>query len=190
MAGSARGVRLAPVPAGVRPLSDRAREGLFSSLGPAVAEAAVLDLYAGTGATGIEALSRGARSCTFVERAPAALAALRSNLERARVAERATVVRADVARFLRTVGGSTFDLILCDPPYDLPQAAVEADLGLLAGGWLPPGDWTIVLTRRAKSSTVVIPIDWRVARELRYGESHLRLIGPSVGPGRPRREEP
>ena len=73
VAGAARGRRLAPVPEGTRPVSDRAREGLFSSLGDAVVGAGVLDLFAGTGALGIEALSRGAAGATFVDRAPGAI---------------------------------------------------------------------------------------------------------------------
>src|SRR5512134_3046350 len=98
VAGSARGVRLAPVPRGVRPVSDRAREGLFSSLGDRVRGARVLDLYAGSGALGVEALSRGAAEAVFVERDRAALAAVRRNLELTRSADRAAVVGVDVRR--------------------------------------------------------------------------------------------
>ena len=80
IAGTARGVRLGRVPHGVRPVSDRAREGLFSSLGDRVPGAEVLDLYSGTGALGIEALSRGAERATFVESDRASAAAVRANL--------------------------------------------------------------------------------------------------------------
>ena len=100
IAGSAKGVRLGPVPRGVRPVSDMAREGVFSSLGPDVAGGRVLDLYAGTGAMAIEALSRGAEHATLVERDRAALGAIRDNLARARVAEAADVVASDVLPFL------------------------------------------------------------------------------------------
>src|SRR5437870_4701497 len=82
VAGSAKGVRLAPVPAGTRPMSDRAREGLFSSLGGFVEGAHVLDLFAGTGAIGIEALSRGASGAVFVDSGPAAVKAITENLRR------------------------------------------------------------------------------------------------------------
>ncbi len=92
IAGSAKGMRLGPVPPGVRPVSDRAREGLFSSLAPEVPEARVLDLFAGTGAMGIEALSRGAAHAVFVDRAYEASAAVHDNLDRTRLADRATVV--------------------------------------------------------------------------------------------------
>ena len=92
IAGSAKGMRLGPVPPGVRPVSDRAREGLFSSLALEVPDARVLDLYAGTGAMGIEALSRGAEHAVFVDRAYEASAAIHDNLDRTRLADRATVV--------------------------------------------------------------------------------------------------
>ena len=82
VAGESRGRRLAPVPAGTRPVSDRAREGLFSSLGELVQGARVLDLFAGTGAVGIEALSRGADRAVFVDSSLAAVRAVRDNLER------------------------------------------------------------------------------------------------------------
>jgi 16S rRNA (guanine(966)-N(2))-methyltransferase RsmD len=85
-------------------VSDRAREGVFSSLGELVARAAVLDLFAGTGAMGIEALSRGAAMAVFVERSPRAIASIRQNLERTRLADRARVVRSDVDRFLDGIG--------------------------------------------------------------------------------------
>ena len=97
-AGSAKGTRLAPVPDGVRPLSDRAREGLFSSLGPdVIVDAIVLDLFAGTGAVGIEALSRGAARATFVERSAQAGATIHRNLDITRLAADAVVQTLDVA---------------------------------------------------------------------------------------------
>ncbi len=123
IAGSAKGVRLGPVPRGVRPVSDMAREGVFSSLGPDVAGARVLDLYAGTGAMAIEALSRGAERATLVERDRAALGAIRDNLARARVAEAADVVASDVLPFLTRDDNPLegFDLVFADPPYAMEQ---------------------------------------------------------------------
>ncbi len=177
VAGSARGVRLAPVPEGVRPVSDRAREGLFSSLGVRVPGARVLDLFAGTGAMGIEALSRGAADAVFVDRAHTASAAVFENLERAHVAEHATVVTRPVLTFLRE-GAQTasFDVVFLDPPYDLGAPELDDTLAVLAAGnWLSPG-WTVVLTRAKKSSTYGIPLHWSAARELRYGDSLLTLF--------------
>jgi 16S rRNA (guanine966-N2)-methyltransferase len=150
-----------------------AREGLFSSIASDVPGAAVLDLYAGTGAMGIEALSRGAEAVTFVERSSQARAAVRQNLKRTRLADRARIVPSTVAAFLRGDEGSraSFDLVLVDPPYEAPGAEVDAVLAELGSGWLPEHGWTVVLTRPARSSMPVIPVHWHVARRLEYGDT-------------------
>jgi 16S rRNA (guanine966-N2)-methyltransferase len=176
IAGSAKGTRLAAVPSGVRPVSDRAREGLFSSLGDRVVDAAVLDLFAGTGALGIEALSRGADSAVFVDQAPRAVAAIRGNLERTRLGERGRVVRSDVERFLEADLERPFDLVFVDPPYALAAPAIARILGrLLAGDGLAAGG-SVLLTRDIRSSEDVIPVDWVVAKRLVYGDSVLTLL--------------
>ena len=178
IAGSAKGIRLAPVPAGVRPVSDRAREGLFSSLSADVPDALVLDLFAGTGALGIEALSRGAERAVFVERSRGAVRALRENLERTHLAERAGVVASDVAAFLARDGGSAggpFDLVLADPPYETPAEEVDLVLAALSEGWLAPGA-AVALTRRSRSSTPVIRLHWRIAKRLEYGDSTVLIF--------------
>ncbi|MFM7717910.1 MAG: 16S rRNA (guanine(966)-N(2))-methyltransferase RsmD [Actinomycetota bacterium] len=169
IAGTAKGVRLAPVPAGTRPVSDMAREGLFSSLGEDVADARVLDLWAGTGALAIEALSRGATSAVLVERGRSALAAIAENLRRAHVADRARVVRGDAVRFLPPAGELPYDLVFLDPPYEEGPEALDPVLARLAGG-LPEGA-TIVLTRASRSSTPVIPVPWAITRRLEYGDT-------------------
>jgi 16S rRNA (guanine966-N2)-methyltransferase len=177
IAGSAKGMRLGPVPPGVRPVSDRAREGLFSSLAPEVPDARVLDLYAGTGAMGIEALSRGAEHVVFVDRAYEASAAIHDNLDRTHMADRATVVTQDVAAFVAQEPSTTgrFDLVLLDPPYDVAGPDLEAVLGGIGPERLSDQGWTVVLTRGIKSSTPVIPIHWAVARQFRYGDSLVIL---------------
>jgi 16S rRNA (guanine966-N2)-methyltransferase len=177
IAGSARGTRLGPVPPGVRPVSDRAREGVFASLGAAVPEARCLDLYAGTGAMGIEALSRGADRCTFVDRSRAAAAAIRDNLERTHLADPAVVRTSDVARFLRGQrdDGPRFDLVFLDPPYVTPSAEIADRLGDLATGWLAPEGWTVVLTRGHRGEPPELPVHWAVRRTLRYGDSLLTI---------------
>ena len=123
IAGSAKGMRLVPVPKGVRPVSDRAREGLFSSLADQVAGARVLDLYAGTGALAIEALSRGADEATLVERDARARRAIAENLSRTRMSDRARLVGEEVLRFVTRTERSRgpFDLALLDPPYATPE---------------------------------------------------------------------
>jgi 16S rRNA (guanine966-N2)-methyltransferase len=178
VAGSAKGIRLAPVPEGVRPVSDRAREGLFSSLGSAIPGARVLDLFAGTGALGIEALSRGAEHAVFVERAPAAAATLYENLELTRVAERATVAPRAVRPFLDADAKASegpFDVVFLDPPYEMGPPELDETLQSLADGPLLEEGWTVVLTRAKTNPTHVIPLHWAAARELRYGDSLLTL---------------
>jgi 16S rRNA (guanine966-N2)-methyltransferase len=178
IAGTARGVRLAPVPEGTRPVSDRAREGVFSSLGDLVAAASVLDLYAGTGAMGIEALSRGADDAVFVDHGAMAVRTVRENLARAHLAG-ARVLRADVRAALRRPGLAPsgtqgFDLVFVDPPYAmdpgvLTDVLTSLDVHLAQNAM-------IVLTRPRKSSTDVIPVDFRVAKTLGYGDTLAHLI--------------
>ena len=172
IAGSARGTRLAPVPRGIRPISDMAREGLFASLGTLVEGARWLDLYAGTGAAGIEALSRGASSATFVDRDPGAIATMRDNLRRVGFEPSATVVRAAVGRFLGR-NPEPFDVVLLDPPYAEPTADVTADLAALDAGWLASEGWTVIVTRGHKSPLPAVPLHWGIRRRLRYGDSLL-----------------
>ena len=178
VAGIAKGVRLAPVPRGVRPVSDMAREGLFSSLGTRVPGARVLDLFAGTGALGIEALSRGAAEGVFVDRSRGAAAVIRDNLERTHLSERAAVVVLDVRAFLsrNDKNGAPFDLVLADPPYDLEGPELDDVLADLAEGWLAAQGWTVALTRRKGSSTPVIPVHWSAARRLEYGDTLVMLL--------------
>ena len=124
IAGSARGVRLAAPGPGTRPLTDRVKQTLFGILEPDLRDAAVLDLFAGSGAGGIEALSRGAASAVFVEKDPGACRVIAENLRRARVEASGRVVRrdavawlADAARDTAAGVGPSFDLVLVDPPY-------------------------------------------------------------------------
>jgi 16S rRNA (guanine(966)-N(2))-methyltransferase RsmD len=171
IAGSAKGTRLAAVPAGTRPLSDRAREGLFSSIGPAVVDAACADLFAGTGAVGIEALSRGAASCLFVDSSAAAVKAIRENLARARVEDRARVLRSAAARALLREEDS-FDVAFLDPPYEVEEAELREVLALVVGRIGRNG--AFVLTRpKRRDHTDVIPLDWRPAKLLQYGDARI-----------------
>lgn len=177
IAGTAKGVRLAPVPRGVRPVSDRAREGLFSSIAERVPGARVLDLYAGTGALGIEALSRGAERAVFVERDRAARRAIVENLARTRLADRAEVLGAEVARFLSAEdrGRGPFDLAVADPPYDVEPDRIDEMLAALDRGWLAAA-WIVALTRRSGSSTPVIPLHWLLTRRLEYGDTLVLIF--------------
>jgi pantetheine-phosphate adenylyltransferase/16S rRNA (guanine(966)-N(2))-methyltransferase RsmD len=140
IAGTARGTRLAPVPKHVRPTSDRVRESVFNSLGQFFS-GDVLDLYAGTGSLGIEALSRGADRALFVEKDRRALAAIRANLQRTRLEDRAEVVASDVGRALDRMltDGRRFNLIFADPPYRIAATEVEGVLSRLAALLVPGG---------------------------------------------------
>lgn len=172
IAGSARSIPLvAPRDRATRPITDRVKETLFGILGDRVIEASVLDLYAGSGAIGIEALSRGAARATFVERSRDGLAAIRSNLERTRLAALASVHGEDVGRFLERGTEGRFDLVVLDPPY--AEHAILAPLERL-GPHLAP------------DATVVVKHFWRTPipdvaglerwRERRFGETALTFL--------------
>jgi 16S rRNA (guanine966-N2)-methyltransferase len=159
--GRSRGRRLpANLPASVRPTSDRVREAIFDILGSqgGVEGLTVVDLFCGSGALGAEALSRGAASSTFVDLNPDALAAVRQNLTAVGLDEEpATMVRAALPGWLESAAAGSFDLALCDPPYDFEEwpallAALRAD--------------TVVLE---SATPIVLPDAWVIARERRYG---------------------
>ena len=170
ISGDARGRRL-QVPPGTttRPTSDRAREGLFSSLQSLLdlEGARVLDLYAGSGALGLEAVSRGAASATLVESDPDAVAVLRANVEALGLRD-AFVMAQPVERFLAVDAEPRYDLALVDPPYDLD---VEPVLELLLP-WLAP-DAVVAVERRTRRSTFAWPAGYERVRERTYGEATL-----------------
>lgn len=182
IAGSAGGLRLA-VPEGTstRPTSDRVKESLFAALGPGRLEgASVLDLYAGTGALGIEALSRGAARAVLVETDGSAVRAIQANLTSTRLGERARVQRGDVEAFLGAPPPpeAPFDLVLLDPPYELSAERLAGVLdALTTPGIIRPGGWAVLEgpTRRA----LVSPSGLRLARERHYGDTVVRLFTTS-----------
>lgn len=140
IAGTARGTRLAAPGAGTRPLGDRVKQTLFAILEPDLAGARVLDLFAGSGAAGIEALSRGAANATFVEHDATAARVIAANLERAHLAGRASVARVDVLAWLRGPGSKAagpFGVVIIDPPYGQPGLLEIVLEGL--GPLLAPG---------------------------------------------------
>jgi 16S rRNA (guanine966-N2)-methyltransferase len=173
IAGTARGRRLA-VPGGssTRPTSDRAREGLFgtvlSEIGPLDGKH-VLDLYAGSGAVGLEALSRGAASVLLVESDVKAAAVIRANA--ATVALPGAQVRQDkVERLLARAGSVRYDLVFADPPYAVTGEAVAGVLALLADGWLADGA-LVVVERATRSGPVDWPPGYAAGKSRRYGEA-------------------
>ncbi|HVE98306.1 MAG TPA: 16S rRNA (guanine(966)-N(2))-methyltransferase RsmD [Mycobacteriales bacterium] len=171
IAGAARGRRLtAPAGRDTRPTSDRAREGLFSTLealrGP-LAGARVLDLYAGSGAVGLEALSRGAAHVLLVESHGRAVTAIRSNVSV--VGLPGAAVRAErVARVLAGRPDERYDVVFADPPYAEPVVEVLEALD----GWLAPGG-VVVVERAARDDGLAWPSFIEPLRDRRYGEGVL-----------------
>jgi 16S rRNA (guanine966-N2)-methyltransferase len=166
---------VAPTGRGVRPTTDRVREATFARLG-ALDAMRVLDLYAGTGALGIEAISRGAESVVFVEHARASLEALQRNLEALALTERVRVLRREAVAAIGELGrrGAYFDLVLLDPPYD--QGEEERSLrALVSSGVLAP-DALVVVERSRRHD--LPPIEGLVLQdERRYGDTLVsRLV--------------
>ncbi|HEU4403971.1 MAG TPA: 16S rRNA (guanine(966)-N(2))-methyltransferase RsmD [Polyangiaceae bacterium] len=168
----------APRGHGTRPTPERVREALFSCLGP-LEGARVLDLYAGTGALGLEALSRGAARAVFVESANAALAALRANVDELGVAGRALVLGRPVERALAALEPEApFDLVLADPPYELVRKgpAPRALAALAARGLLAPGARLVLEHASADEPPALAPLMCYDRR--RYGDTSLALYAP------------
>jgi pantetheine-phosphate adenylyltransferase len=172
----------------VRPTSDRVRESLFARLGD-LAGANVLDLYAGSGALGIEALSRGAAALVCVERSPAAAAVLCDNLETLGVASRARLIRADVRAALRGLAAEPlrFDLVLVDPPYAEIESTRRTLRALATSGILAPRATVVVeASRRAPPPAADAGLDGLVAvDERRYGDTVLYWLTPAAGGAEP-----
>ena len=166
VAGELRGRRIeAPPGEATRPTTDKVREATFNALGSLdlLADARVADLYTGSGALGIEALSRGAHHCTFVERDRAALTVLRANLAALGLEGRSTVVHGDAAV---RAGQLDVDLVLADPPYDTPASTWSE---LLEGLDAP-----FVVAEAA--TEIAPPPGWEVTRSKRYGRTWVTFL--------------
>jgi 16S rRNA (guanine(966)-N(2))-methyltransferase RsmD len=175
ISGRLRGRRLSvPAGTGTRPTADRVRESLFALLGP-VEGLSVLDLFAGSGALGIEALSRGAGSATFVDSAPRAVTTVRNNLEGLGIAD-APVLRADARAFLRKARaqGRQYDLVLLDPPYRR-ASGLARELSLLLPAVLPADGRVVTESDRRDPLALDLPL----ADERRYGDTLIRIHEPT-----------
>ena len=170
---------------------DQVRAAIFSSLAERVTEAVVLDLFAGTGGLGIEALSRGAAKATFVEKDRRTLECIRQNLAKARLEAGAEVVCTDAftycARLARQGAASRFDLVFADPPYQTRDQPADDASRLLAdtnlSSLLAPGG-IFVLEKSPKSVLVVPPEEWQIVRQKRYGTAEvvfLQRVGEASG---------
>jgi len=178
--GSWRGRRVAfPDLPGLRPTPDRVRETLFNWLQHSLDGACCLDLFAGSGALGLEALSRGARQVVFVEQAAAAAHNLQAQLARLGGLAKATIMQMEAARYLRTEARA-FDLVFMDPPFGknaLPQYVTLLD----AGGWLADGT-LVYLENESAAGVPPLPAHWQVLKSKSAGEVgyHLARINGQI----------
>lgn len=169
-----RGRRLEfPGDEAVRPSPDRVRETLFNWLQPLIAGARCLDLYAGSGALGLEALSRGALHVEFVDRSSRVTAAIREHLGLLREGGKAEVHTADVAGFLRSSPPAPFDIVFLDPPY-AAGLLTAAGTALEGGNWLNSGA-RLFLECDANRGLPELPSNWEIVREARAGQVGYHL---------------
>jgi 16S rRNA (guanine966-N2)-methyltransferase len=169
--GIAKGRRLrAPDTSRTRPATDRVREAVFSAIGSWVEDADVLDLYAGSGSYGLEALSRGAATATFVEKGRQAVAALKANVELVGLGGR--IIAQDVGAFLDGArGAGAYHLVFIDPPWDLAGEVVGSQLVDVDRILAPGGE--VVVSRREGDPEPLQPPGWSVATDRRYGDARI-----------------
>lgn len=176
--GDLRGRTLVtPRSTAIRPTSDRTREAIFNIIAhrrPGGLEGArVLDLFAGTGALGIEALSRGASMCVFVEEAAEARGIIRDNVEAFGLTGRSKIFRRDATSLGEVGTMHSFDIVFADPPYgeSLGEGALTS---ARAGGWLAPG--AMIVLEEAAAAPFALPAGFSVADERHYGDTVIRFI--------------
>ncbi|MFN2389066.1 MAG: 16S rRNA (guanine(966)-N(2))-methyltransferase RsmD [Actinomycetota bacterium] len=174
IAGKAKGHRLKSPVMGTRPMTDRMKESLFSSLGD-LTGLKILDLYAGSGSLGLEALSRGAKQATFVENARDAISKLEENISATGFGRKSEVVWSDVGHMLARQADKRVDLIFLDPPYSAPASSVSADLESLVTGGFLSDEGRIVVHRPGKESKLK-PLGLKMVWEKEYGQSRLYLF--------------
>ena len=187
IAGEAKGRTLVvPRGGGTRAATDRIRETLFAILEPELEGARVLDLFAGAGTLGIEALSRGATHATFVERGGDAVKALRRNLVTTKFADRADVVSANVVAYLDSRPRGPFDIVFCDPPF-ADVAVAEATLGH-EGLHAAVAQGGLVVARAHGKHVPTLPTFMRAARVKEIGEEKLLFLRYGLARRRPEAE--
>jgi 16S rRNA (guanine966-N2)-methyltransferase len=178
ISGTAGGIPLAVPKHDLRPTTDRVREAVFSMLGEAVPGARVLDLFAGTGAYALEALSRGAARAVLVEQHRAAAEVIRRNAEKAKLTAQLDLRAADVRLWLKSATGP-FDLIFADPPYRHTPADLDWPALLLADPQLPTllaPDGLLVLESLATGGPLVVPAPWVVRSQRDYGSTRITFL--------------
>ena len=171
--------RLLPVidAPGLRPTSERIRETLFNWLGPGIEGAQCLDLFAGTGALGIEALSRGAKKLLFVEKSASVAAAIQKNLGDLE-ATNAEVVHDDAVNFLNKTDPQSFDIVFLDPPFDMDLLAKSCGL-LQEKGWLA-ANAIIYLEQSKGRENPVLPAGWVISHEKVAGKVSYSLVRAAI----------
>ena len=185
IAGTAKGRKLLSVPETmpVRPISDRIKQSLFDILRPRIPAGFFLDLFAGTGAVGLEALSRGAAKVCFVEKEKVCVSVIEKNARRMGFADKARVFRADVSGDLKWLAqfgdGGTFDIIFLGPPYrdaaDRPLAFTSGVLANIASaGIAAPEGW--IVSQRFWREAIVVPPGYELFRECKYGDTRVAFI--------------
>jgi len=183
IAGSAGGVRLAVSKRGVRPTMDRVKAAIFSSLGDTIIGASVLDLFAGSGALGIEALSRGASSVLFVEEDRQSIEVIEKNLAKTRL--EGCVRRQDVFDFLRISSGiAKFHVVFADPPYEKTKSGERFTETLLASKALVQllePDGVFILEKRPAEALSEMKL-WRVVRQKAYGATEILFLSAVLNP--------
>ncbi len=175
IAGTAGGRKLVAPKGGARPTTDRVKEALFSMLGPArLQEAVVLDLYAGSGALAIEALSRGAARAVLVDHDRASETAVRTNLETSGFDGVARFQRSTVSSFLASrAAEAPFDIVFLDPPYEVSTDELSGVLGTLAAGDVVAPDATVVVERPKAAEPLTLPVGWGIEKDRAYGDTLL-----------------
>ena len=183
IAGSARGIPLIVPKTVTRPTADRTREALFSILSGKLEDAQVLDLYAGSGALGLEALSRGATAAVFVEQNRTAAGVIEKNAAKAKLVERAKIKTIDVAKFLRYAQRDRFDLIFADPPYKKQESDTDHAAALLGSAGMAKmlaDDGIFVLEewsgRVLGSDSSLEELGWEQIESRNYGAASLHFF--------------
>jgi 16S rRNA (guanine966-N2)-methyltransferase len=175
IAGSAKGSRLRAPTSGTRPMTDRMKEAVFSALGDCTG-LRVLDLFAGSGALGLEGLSRGGIHATFVEKEREAILKLEQNIEATKLGDRAEVLWSDVMSTLENGAPERFDLVFVDPPYNnSPASVLEVMEAIVMNGWLSD-DGRVVLHRPARERALE-PLGLELQWSRDYGQSNVSVFG-------------
>lgn len=181
IAGTARSLRLKTVPGdSTRPTTDRIKETLFNIIGNDIAGCRFLDLFSGSGAIGIEALSRGAAESVFVEKDPRCISCIKDNLKFTKLEDRALVIRSDVSDYIRNAAyDRPFDIIFMDPPY---KAGVEEDiLRALSGSGLTDADSVLIIEASSQNTFDFLEdLDYNLTKKKVYGSNMHLFLSPKA----------